>query len=243
MGRTTELAGRRNFAGDFAPQDWRLQPRWPLRYPVAGQQRHLTSHGAGQQAHCPRVEPGDRGGDPPPRRTARRGMGQGRGLDRAGTGLAIGSLCRARCFQPAALRNEVARHLALAAVIPRRPLGSFGRRSFAAAPESPCSAAFSYSGGGARGGTEAACGLSGQRPVSPPFSFDFQDVASGSVLLVSRSLSGQNLLPRLLQTIDVDGPSRKCIDNSDVILIAACARGQWPGERDISPPEASSVAD
>jgi hypothetical protein len=74
---------------------------------------------------------------------------------------------------------------------------SFGRRSFAAAPESPCSAAFSYSGGGARGGTEAACGLSGQRPVSPPFSFDFQDVASGSVLLVSRALSAQNLLPRL----------------------------------------------
>jgi len=31
---------------------------------------HLSGYGARQQAHCPGVEPGDRGGDPPPRRTA-----------------------------------------------------------------------------------------------------------------------------------------------------------------------------
>jgi hypothetical protein len=155
-------------------------------------------------------------------------------LDRAGAGLAGGSLCRAWCFQPAALRNEVARHLALAAVIPRRPLGSRSDGGALLRPRNPLVLSLLVLWRRRTRRYRRACSLSGQRPVSPPFSFDFQDVASGSVLLVSRSLSGQNLLPRLLQTIDVDGPSRKCIDNSDVILIAACARGPEQTSRTVS---------
>ena len=129
----------------------------------------------------------------------------------------------------------MARHLALAAVIPRRPLGSRSDGGALLRPRNPLVLPLSRTLAAAHEAVpKRLCGLSGQRPVSPPFSFDFQDVASGSVLLVSRSLSGQNLLPRLLQTIDVDGPSRKCIDNSDVILIAACARGPEQTSRTVS---------
>ncbi len=114
----------RSLDRDFAPQVWRLQPRPPFRYPLATQRRHLTGHGARQQAHCSGVEPGDRGGNTPSCCAARRAVGPVRRLDGAGAGLAGGSVCRARCFQPAALRSEAARCLARAAVIPRRPPGS-----------------------------------------------------------------------------------------------------------------------